>query len=227
MREDLQWRLAFCFLKVPRSGLFFAESKLVLAESSLVLAGPALGGAGAKKSAQKAQKAPGVGPDEVESAAGEGWKACPGTVWCRVRCRNVRIKLTKLTKSAGRLAMPWMTRWHGRQAPCFLKALKSGLYLAESKLVLAEPPLNGVWAKKSALKALKVPPVRPGGVESAAGEAWRGCPENMRDKRGMRDKGLPENTRTKRTMRTKVLPVRLRDLWVPRPGELTRRCRVG
>jgi hypothetical protein len=120
--------------------------------------------------------------------------------------------------------MPWMTRWHGRQAPCFLKALKSGLYLAESKLVLAKPPLNGVWAKKSALKELKapkVPPVRPGGVESAAGEAWRGCPENMRDKRGMRDKGLPEN------MRTKVLPVRLRDPWVPCPGELTRHCRVG
>jgi hypothetical protein len=56
MREDLPWRLAFCFLKVPRSGLFFAESKLVLAGSLLVLAGPALGGAGAKKSAQKRKK---------------------------------------------------------------------------------------------------------------------------------------------------------------------------
>jgi hypothetical protein len=45
----------------------------------------------------------------------------------------------------------------------------------------------------------------------------------MRDKRGMRDKGPPENTRTKRT---KGLSVRLRDLWVPCAGELTRRWRV-
>jgi hypothetical protein len=43
----------------------------------------------------------------------------------------------------------------------------------------------------------------------------------MLDKRGMRAKGLPEN------VRTKVLAVRLRDLWVPRPGRLTRRWRIG
>jgi hypothetical protein len=120
---------------------------------------------------------------------------------------------TKRSKPAGRLAMPWMIRWRGRQAVCFLKVLKCGLFLAESKLVLAEPPLNGVWAEESALKelkALKVTGVDPGGVESAAGEAWRACPENMLDKRGMRAKGLPENTRIKHTLRTKVLSVRLR-----------------
>ena len=49
----------------------------------------------------------------------------------------------------------------------------------------------------------------------------------MRDKRGMRDKGLPKNTRTKRTMSTKVLPGRLRDVWIPGPGALTRHWRVS
>ncbi len=66
-----------------------------------------------------------------------------------------------------------MIRWRGRQALCFLKVLKSGLFSAEFKLVLAEPPLNGVWAKQSALKELKVSAVGLHGIESAVGEAWK------------------------------------------------------
>jgi len=62
--------------------------------------------------------------------------------------------------------MPWMIRWRGRQALCFLKVLEPGLFLADL-------PLNGDWAKKSALKELKVPPVRLNEVESAAGEGWK------------------------------------------------------
>jgi hypothetical protein len=104
-----------------------------------------------------------------------------------------------------------MIRWRGRHALCFLRGLKCGLFLAG-------PALDGDEAKKSAQKKLKVTAVRLRVVESAAGEAWKACPENMLDKRGMRDRGLPENARPKRTMRTKVLPVGSQDLSVPRPG---------
>ena len=104
MRKYLQLRVAFCFLKVPKSALFLAESSFVLAE-------PALSDAAAKKceKSDKSDKSPCCWPDEVESVAGEGWKDCPGW-WPEaesgiVRCRNVRIKRTKRTKSAGRLGM--------------------------------------------------------------------------------------------------------------------------
>jgi hypothetical protein len=109
-----------------------------------------------------------------------------------------------------------------RLAFCFLKVPKPEIFFGESKLVLAQPALGGAGAQKSAQKAQKAqkaPAVGPDEVESAAGEAWKACPENMLDKRGMRGKGLPENTRTKRTMRTKVLRVQLRDLSVPRLGK--------
>ena len=109
-----------------------------------------------------------------------GWR--PGAESGIVRCRNVRSKRSKRTKSAGRLAMPWMIRRRGCSPLCFVKVLKCGLVLAESTLVLAGPSLGGFGAKKRALKELKVTAVLLAGL--------RGCPENMLDKRGMRDKGL-------------------------------------
>jgi hypothetical protein len=80
-----------------------------------------------------------------------------------------------------------MIRRRGCLPLCFVKVLKCGLVLAESALVLAGPALGGVAAKKSALKelkALEVTVVLLGGL--------KGCPENMLDKRGMRDKGRPK-----------------------------------
>ncbi len=103
--EYLRARQALCFPKVLKPGLFLAESRFDLAE-------PALGDAAAKKckKSDKSDKSPCCWPDEVESVAGEGWKDCPvwrfGAESGIVRCRNVRIKRTKRTKSAGRLATP-------------------------------------------------------------------------------------------------------------------------
>jgi hypothetical protein len=65
---------------------------------------------------------------------------------------------------------------------CLLKV--PGLFSAEPKLVLAELVLGGVAVNKSAQKAQKVTTVLVGGL--------KGCPENMLDKRGMRDKGHPK-----------------------------------
>jgi hypothetical protein len=89
---------------------------------------------------------------------------------------------------------------------CLLKVLRFGLFSAEPKLVLAELLLGGVPASKSAqkeLEELKATAVRLGGVEKAADEAWKACPENMRDKRDKRDKGLPARLRARRSAPTR------------------------
>jgi hypothetical protein len=184
MREGLQLGRSLCLLKVLRFGLSSAEPKLVLAELLL-------GGVAANKSAQKELKelkVTAVGLGGVEKAVDEAWRAClgwwPGAETGFVRCRNVRNKRSKRTKSSGRLAMPWMIRRRGCLPLCFVKVLKCGLVLAESTLVLAGPSLGGFGAKKRALKELKVTAVLLAGL--------KGCPENMLDKRGMRDKGCPE-----------------------------------
>jgi hypothetical protein len=116
-----------------------------------------------------------------------------------------------------------MIRWRGRQALCFRKVLKSGLFWAESKLVLAEPPLNGVWAKKS---ALKVSAVRLGGLkgprEGHGGVVRKVCVISV-----------VCVIRVSRKIRALSALCALRSLlrdcgiWVPRPGRLTRRWRIG
>ena len=111
IREYLWARQALCFLTVLTSSSFVAEAKLVLAR-------PALDGVVQKspKRAQKAQKAPAVDLGGAERASGGAWKArlgwWTGSETGFVRCRNVR---KKRTKSAGRLAMPWMTRRRERR----------------------------------------------------------------------------------------------------------------
>jgi hypothetical protein len=82
------------------------------------------------------------------------------------------------------MAMPWMICRRGCLPLCFVKVLKCGLVLAESTLVPARPALGSVAAQKSALKELKVTAVLLGGLKER--------PENMLDKRGMRDKGRPK-----------------------------------
>jgi hypothetical protein len=113
-----------------------------------------------------------------------------------------------------------MIRRRGCLPLCFVKVLKCGLVLAESALVLAGPALGGVAAKKSALKelkALEVTVVLLGGL--------KGCPENMLDKRGMRDKG-PKMRALSALCALKVF-LCVSGLWVPPPCPLTRRCRVS
>jgi hypothetical protein len=172
MREGLQLGRSLCLLKVLRFGLSSAEPKLVLAELLL-------GGVAANKSAQKELKelkVTAVGLGGVEKAVDEVWRAClgwwPGAETGFVRCRNVRNKRSKRTKSSGRLAMPWMIRRRG----CLPLFCQGAQVRSSSGRVYARP--GGALARrfrsqKKSAKRAKSHCCSPGRVKRVSGKYAR------------------------------------------------------